>query len=88
MSDLLEIHRSIINSIDVKIKNALIERYNIVLQIKKEKEKQNLPILDYNRENKVLASLRVENNEILDNYIRNIFVSIMNESKAIQKKND
>lgn len=88
MSDLLEIHRSIINSIDVKIKNALIERYNIVLQIKKEKEKQNLPILDSNRENKVLASVRVENNEILDNYIRNIFVSIMNESKAIQKKND
>lgn len=85
MSDLLEIHRSIINSIDVKIKNALIERYNIVLQIKKEKEKQNLPILDSNRENKVLASVRVENNEILDNYIRNIFVSIMNESKEIQK---
>ena len=85
---MLDIHRSIINSIDIKIKNTLIERYNIVLQIKKEKEKQNLPILDYNRENKVLASLRVENNEILDNYIRNIFVSIMNESKAIQKKND
>lgn len=85
MSDLLEIHRSIINSIDVKIKNALIERYNIVLQIKKEKEKQNLPILDSNRENKVLASVRVEDNEILDNYIRNIFVSIMNESKEIQK---
>ena len=88
MSDLLEIHRSIINSIDVKIKNALIERYNIVLQIKKEKEKQNLPILDSNRENNVLASVRVDDDEKLNNYIRNIFVSIMNESKAIQKKND
>ena len=88
MSDMLAIHRSIINSIDVKIKNALIERYNIVLQIKKEKEKQNLPILDSNRENKVLEFVRVDDDEKLNNYIKNIFISIMNESKAIQKKND
>ena len=88
MSNMLDIHRSIINSIDIKIKNALIERYNIVLQIKKEKEKQNLPILDSNRENKVLASVRVDDDEKLNNYIKNIFVSIMNESKEIQKKND
>ena len=82
---MLDIHRSIINSIDIKIKNALIERYNIVLQIKKEKEKQNLPILDSNRENKVLASVRVDDDEKLNNYIKNIFVSIMNESKGLQK---
>ena len=86
MSNMLDIHRSIINSIDIKIKNALIERYNIVLQIKKEKEKQNLPILDSNRESKVLEAVRVDDSEILNNYIRNIFVSIMNESKEIQKK--
>ena len=85
---MLDIHRSIINSIDIKIKNTLIERYNIVLQIKKEKEKQNLPILDSTREKKVLASVRVDDDEKLNNYIKNIFVSIMNESKEIQKKND
>ena len=85
---MLDIHRSIINSIDIKIKNVLIERYNIVLQIKKEKEKQNLPILDFTREKKVLESVRVDDSEILNNYVRNIFVSIMNESKEIQKKND
>ena len=88
MSNMLDIHRSIINSIDIKIKNVLIERYNIVLQIKKEKEKQNLPILDFTREKKVLESVRVDDSEILNNYVRNIFVSIMNESKEIQKKND
>lgn len=83
---MLEVYRSIINSIDVKIKNALIERHNIVLQIKKEKEKQNLPILDSNRENKVLESVCVDDDEKLNNYIKNIFISIMNESKEIQKK--
>ena len=86
MSNMLEVYRSIINSIDVKIKNALIERHNIVLQIKKEKEKQNLPILDSNRENKVLESVCVDDDEKLNNYIKNIFISIMNESKEIQKK--
>ena len=85
MSDMLEVYRSIINSIDTKIKNALIERYNIVIQIKNEKERLNLPILNKSREDKVLELVRVENNEMLDNYVRNIFVSIMNESKSIQK---
>ena len=85
MSDMLEVYRSIINSIDTKIKNALIERYNIVIQIKNEKQRRNLPILNKSREDKVLESVKVENDEILDNYVRNIFVSIMNESKSIQK---
>jgi chorismate mutase len=82
---MLEVYRAIINSIDTKIKNALIERYNIVIQIKNEKERLNLPILNKSREDKVLELVRVENNEMLDNYVRNIFVSIMNESKSIQK---
>tara|TARA_Y100000389_G_C17280167_1_gene422536 strand:+ start:250 stop:513 length:264 start_codon:yes stop_codon:yes gene_type:complete len=85
MSDMLEVYRAVINSIDTKIKSALIERYNIVLQIKNEKAKQNLPILNKSREEKVLQAVKVEDNEILDNYVRNIFVSIMNESKSIQK---
>ena len=85
MSDMLEVYRAVINSIDVKIKNALVERYNIVLQIKNEKAKRNLPILNKSREEKVLEAVKVDDNEILDNYVRNIFVSIMNESKSIQK---
>ena len=85
MSDILEVYRAVINSIDGKIKSALVERYNIVLQIKNEKAKRNLPILNKSREEKVLEAVKVEDNEILDNYVRNIFVSIMNESKSIQK---
>ena len=78
-------YRNNINNIDNCIFNLLLMRYNNVKEIGIIKNKENLPILDVKREDYI--------NDKIDNidcsfdektYIKNIYKSIMQNSKFIQ----
>jgi chorismate mutase len=82
----MDIFREKIDSVDEKIFDLLLERYLIVEDIGKYKKNNKLDILDSKRENKIYE--KIEDFYLLDQhikYLKNIYKTVMNESKRIQK---
>lgn len=82
----MDIFRKKIDSVDEKIFDLLLERYLIVEDIGKYKKNNKLHILDSKRENKIYE--KIEDFYLLDQhrkYLKNIYKTVMNESKRIQK---
>lgn len=76
MNDIQNIRKEI-NEIDSKISKLLQKRLKKVSQIGKIKKSNNLPIIDEEREKKVLSSLETD-------FEKEIFKKILTESRKIQ----
>jgi chorismate mutase len=72
-----------IDQIDQEIMSLLDQRFTIAKEIGRVKRQENKVVLDQNRENIIL--------ELTSNFshspqIKEIYITIMNESKALQRK--
>ena len=78
--------RKEIDEIDSKIIALLKKRLEIIKIIKDYKEKNNIPILDNNREKEILSNIKknIEDEKDLVFY-SHIYETILKESKDIQK---
>ncbi|WP_423364171.1 chorismate mutase [Mycoplasma sp. P36-A1] len=83
----LDAYRNKIDEIDKKIISLLEERLNLVLNVKEYKKENNIAVLDENREQQVLNKVDYyTKNKVYSQLIKNTFISIMNESKDLQRK--
>ena len=81
----LEIYRTHIDEIDTRLMNLLIERYNIVTQIGEYKKQNNIPVLDKSREQFIYDKINsLYSSETYRDFLKNIYESLMNETKKIQ----
>ena len=81
----MEEFRKSIDLIDNQLMELLINRLHIVKEIGEYKRKNNLPILDKNREK--LIYNKINNKYILDvenNFVKSIYIKLMEETKKIQ----
>lgn len=86
MEDLKQL-RDRIDEIDEKLVTLFEERMETVLKVADYKKKNNIPILNMNREKEVIAKnkLRLKNNDFEDS-LESFFIHLMNLSKEEQKK--
>ncbi|WP_353096005.1 chorismate mutase [Tissierella praeacuta] len=86
MEDLKQL-RDRIDEIDEKLVNLFEERMETVLKVADYKKKNNIPILNTNREKEVITKnkLRLKNNDFEDS-LESFFIHLMNLSKEEQKK--
>jgi monofunctional chorismate mutase len=100
----LDIFRKEIDDIDDQILDLLIKRMSVSIKVGKFKKENNITILNSNRENEVLERLVNKNNsidltdinrtcvnnniKIDDNFIKNLWINLMDYSKELQKIND
>ena len=84
----LEKFRSQIDKIDSEIVKLLNQRAELALRISELKAKEQLPVFDSEREQKIFEKLCSENSGPLSNEsIMKIYLSIIQESRALQAKN-
>ncbi len=82
----LEKDRQKIDLLDLKILRLLNERATLAVNIARIKSQNNMPIFIPERENSLLGKIIAKNEGPLhEEAIRNIFLSIMNESKKLQR---
>ena len=83
----LEKLREKIDKLDGKLLEILAARFSVVEEINKVKKKQNKPVFDLARENKLLDKISSKSKEIgLDNrFTRILFGMLLDESKRIQR---
>jgi monofunctional chorismate mutase len=77
--------RKSIDLIDNQLMELLINRLHIVKEIGEYKRKNNLPILDTNREQLIYD--KINNKYILEienNFVKSIYIKLMEETKKIQ----
>lgn len=83
--DELEQARLTINDVDAKIVKLLEKRFQAVTKVNHYKVTHNLPILDSNREQKVLEKIaNLTDDQSKVRYFQNIFQEIMDQSKDYQ----
>ena len=82
MDKLLE-QRKRIDEIDNQIMDLLDERYDISIEIGNIKEESKTPVLDSGRELEVLKKTAKLRHSLA---IKNVYTSIMEESKKLQRK--
>ena len=80
--------RSGINDIDSQIFSLLLQRLGLVYNISEIKKKQNLPIYDKEREENIYNRIDAHYQGRNGLYIKDIYKTIMNESKRIQSENN
>ena len=78
--------RTGINEIDNQIFSLLIQRLGLVYNIGAIKKKNNLDILNTERENNIYNRIDSQYHGRNGLFIKNIYTTIMNESKQIQKE--
>ena len=78
--------RDQIKNLDEEIVKLLEKRFNLSLKIGELKKENNLPILDKDREKELLLInlSKLENKDFSESYL-NIFKTILEESKKLQK---
>ena len=76
--------RQDINEIDAQIKELLNKRFDCSQRVAEIKHKENLPIFHPEREQQILDSILESGGEYAE-YICEIYKSIMEQSKALQK---
>lgn len=87
MTDINELRKEI-DKINSNILDLLLERQNISFEIAKYKSKNNLPIVDKNREKIILDNIASKAVKIGLNSdtVKDIFIKIMELSKDFQEK--
>ncbi len=85
----LKIYRRNINNIDSQIFKLLAERLTLVKKIGIYKKLNGIKIFDKKRENLILKKIKMQSKKYKTNeeYMENIFKSIMKNSRKIQKYN-
>lgn len=78
MDKLIQLRKKI-DKIDNSLAELLRRRAEEVIKIKELKKLQKLPVIDTNREKKILKNLK-------NDYEKNIFKQILIESRKLQKK--
>ncbi|HCO71051.1 MAG TPA: chorismate mutase, partial [Enterococcus sp.] len=84
--DPLAVQRAVIDDIDWQLTHLLEKRMSTVNEIVQLKKSSQLPVLDENREEKVLENIRQAiSNQAYEETILAMFQSIMNHSKTYQE---
>lgn len=80
--------RNEIDIIDKNLVDLFEKRMEIVTEIARFKEENNIPVLNSRREDQVIekSSDHLKNKE-LENYLRSFFINLMDLSKDYQNKN-
>ena len=78
--------RTGINEIDNQIFSLLIQRVGLVYSIGEVKKKNNLEILDKERENNIYSRIDSQYKGRNGLFLQDIYKTVMNESKRIQKE--
>jgi len=78
--------RTGINEIDNQIFSLLIQRLGLVYSIGEVKKKNNLEILDKERENNIYSRIDSQYKGRNGLFLKDIYKTVMNESKRIQKE--
>ncbi len=79
-------NRDKIDSIDNQIFDLLMDRLDSVTTIGYIKKEQGLPVLDQNRENAIYAKIDAKFSAIEADFLKNIYQSIITESKRVEEK--
>ena len=77
--------RAEIDEIDAQIKNLLVERMQTVLKIGQNKKQNCLNVYDSTREQAVLEKVTQGLSGAQRNYVYNVYLEIIKNSKNIQK---
>jgi monofunctional chorismate mutase len=82
----LSIAREQINHIDEEIISLLEKRFNIVMEIGEYKKENNLPVLDEEREKKVVKTcIGYLKNKNYSKAVEDIYTQIMGSSKELER---
>ncbi len=79
-------NRDKIDAIDNQIFDLLMDRLDAVTTIGYIKKEQGLPVLDQNRENAIYAKIDAKFSVIEADFLKNIYQSIITESKRVEEK--
>ena len=79
-------NREKIDSIDNQIFDLLIDRLDAVTTIGYIKKEEGFPVLDQNRENAIYAKIDAKFSAIEADFLKNIYQSIITESKRVEGK--
>ena len=77
--------REIIDSVDSKIFDLLLERLDAVNSIGFLKKQEGLPVLDQERENAIYAKIDVRFSAAEASFLKSIYQSIISESKKVEE---
>ena len=78
--------REKIDTIDNQIIELLDERFDVAKAIGEEKKKNNIQVLDSNREQAILDKVDSKASKEHAEYIKQIYIKIMEQSREYQKK--
>jgi len=79
-------NRDKIDAVDNQIFDLLMDRLDAVTTIGYIKKEQGLPVLDQNRENAIYAKIDAKFSVIEADFLKNIYQSIITESKRVEEK--
>jgi chorismate mutase len=79
-------NRNKIDVIDNQIFDLLIDRLDAVTTIGYIKKEEGFPVLDQNRENAIYAKIDAKFSAIEADFLKNIYQSVITESKRIEEK--
>ena len=79
-------NRDKIDVIDNQIFDLLIDRLDAVTTIGYIKKEEGFPVLDQNRENAIYAKIDAKFSAIEADFLKNIYQSVITESKRIEEK--
>jgi len=79
-------NRDKIDAIDNQIFDLLIDRLDAVTTIGYIKKEEGFPVLDQNRENAIYAKIDAKFSAIEGDFLKNIYQSIIEESKRVEEK--
>ena len=77
--------REIIDSVDSKIFDLLLERLDAVNSIGFLKKQEGLPVLDQERENAIYAKIDARFSAAEASFLKSIYQSIITESKKVEE---
>ena len=78
--------RNKIDKIDNEISSLLLKRKKVIKRIGEYKKKEGIPIIDKNREKELILKLKNKtNNKKEQNYLVEIFASIIRNSRKVQR---
>ena len=79
-------NRDKIDAIDNQIFDLLIDRLDAVTTIGHIKKEEGFPVLDQGRENAIYAKIDAKFSAIEADFLKNIYQSVITESKRIEEK--
>jgi chorismate mutase len=86
MNKEIQKNRDKIDVIDNQIFDLLIDRLDAVTTIGYIKKEEGFPVLDQNRENAIYAKIDAKFSAIEADFLKNIYQSIITESKRVEGK--